>query len=195
MRSVVVALMLAAASLGGCKKHVSQEHVTQGAGNPVLAKEMLGAFLKPGADPVALTNAMRPKPEDYAAVFVGDAGAKVKAVMDPLWDAGKLTLKPPPEATQLDVSGATVEMLQKADGAAHFCPPAYKDIAAQLAPNTVVYCFRFAKPGEKTGALHVDGLVQVNGHWAWFPKPWKALVKSPAAPAGTAAPASSAPAP
>ena len=29
-------------------------------------------------------------------------------------------------------------------------------------------------PGESLG-MAFDGLVHVNGHWAWFPKPWRAL--------------------
>jgi hypothetical protein len=34
--------------------------------------------------------------------------------------------------------------------------------------------WKFVKPGETIGMAY-DGLVFVNGHWAWFPKAWHAL--------------------
>ena len=34
--------------------------------------------------------------------------------------------------------------------------------------------WKFTKPGEDLGMAY-DGLVFVNGHWAWFPKPYRAI--------------------
>lgn len=169
----VYALMIAAACLGACKKGGGDSGADP-KGNAAAAKEMLSALIKPGADQAALTMAMRPKPEDYAAVFVGDAAQKMKAFIDPLWDGGKLALKPSADQTEIDILGAPQPQLVKGEGNAQACPGGYKDVADKIQPKVVVYCFKFVKPGEK-GGLHVDGLVYVNGHWALFPKPFRAL--------------------
>jgi len=163
----VCALMMAAACIGGCKKGGS-------AGNTAAAKDVMVAFTKPGADHAALSAALRPKAEDYAAVFVGDAATKMKAGLEPLWDGGKLTLKPSAEQTEIAIAGAPQPELAKGDGNAVNCPGGYKGIAASIQPSVVVHCVRFVKPGQK-GGLHVDGLVYVNDHWALFPKPWRFL--------------------
>lgn len=176
MKSVYALMIAAACFVGagsGCSKKGGGD-AGSAAGNASGAKELLAAFAKPGADHAALTNALRPKADDYAAVFAGDAAQKVKAGVEPLWDGGKLTLKPSADQTDVTVVGAPQPELAKGDGNAVHCPGGYKDIAAKIQPSVVVHCARFVKPGEK-GGLHVDGLVYVNGHWAIFPKPWRFL--------------------
>lgn len=160
----VFALALAAMSLAGCKKGA--------AADAAAAKEVLAAFTKPGADTAALSAALRPKPADYDAVFVADAVPKVKAVLEPIWDSPNAVIKPSADQTQVDLVSATADKLAK--GSVAGCPDAYKDIADKLDPKVVVYCARFVKPGEKLG-LSVDALVNVNDHWAYFPKPFRAL--------------------
>jgi hypothetical protein len=164
----VYALMIAAALLGGCKRGGG------GGGNYASATETLNALVKPGANHAALTASWRPKPEDYEAVFQGDAAKKVKDAMDPAWDGGKVVFDPKPEQTELHLVDATAEQLAKGEGPAAACPGGWKDAAKFLKPNTKMFCFRFVKPGEKLG-YSGDGLVWVNGHWAIFPKAWRAL--------------------
>lgn len=186
------ALMIATALLGGCKK---AGNGSPNEGKAAMAKEMLGGFLKPGADTAALSSALRPRAGDYEAVFVAEAATKLKAGLDPLWDSGKLVLKPAAEQTEIRVMGTAQGELVKAEGAAQACPVGYKDIADKIQPTIVVYCARFVKPGEKHGTS-VDGLVFVNGHWALFPKPWRFLGdKAAPTPTPTAAPTGAAPAP
>ena len=164
--SLAAASLLAATSLVACKKK-SQMDVT-------AAREVLVAFTQAGADHAALTTALRPKPEDYAAVFTGDAAEQAKAVMEPIWDGAKAVLDPAAEQTQVDVVGVTPDQLSKDEGDAASCPVGYKAIADKLDPKIVVYCAQFVKPGEKHG-LSVDALVQVGDHWALFPKPFRVL--------------------
>jgi hypothetical protein len=159
----VPALVIAAMSLAGCKKGA--------AADAAAAKEVLAAFTKPGADAAALTAALRPKPADYDAVFVADAVPKVKAALEPVWDSPKAILKPSADQTQVEVVSATPDQLAKG---ALGCPDGYKDIADKLDPKVVVYCGQFVKPGDKLG-LSVDALVNVNDHWAYFPKAFRAL--------------------
>ena len=162
----VFALMLAAVSIAGCRKG----HQASVAG----AKEVLSPFAKSGADTTALTAGLRPKPEDYEAVFVGDAVQQAKTALEPMWDDTKGGIKPTAEQTQVEVEGMTPDQLGKLDGNTGACPGDYKGIADKLNPKIVVYCARFVKPGEKRG-LSVDALVYVNDHWALFPKPFRAL--------------------
>src|SRR5262249_31740458 len=126
------------------------------------------------ADQAALTTKLRPEPADYDAVFTPDAAQTVKTALDAAWDGGSMVLKPLPEQSDIDVSGATTDQLQKGEGNALACPSGYKGFADKLQAKTVVYCAHFKKPGENAG-LSVDALVYVNGHWALFPKPFRAL--------------------
>jgi hypothetical protein len=162
----LLALLLVTASLAACKKK-SQMDVT-------AATEVLAAFTKAGADHAALTAALRPKPEDYAAVFTADAAEQAKAVMEPIWDGGKAVLDPSAEQTELSIVGVTPDQLSKEEGDTASCPEGYKGIADKLSPKIVVYCAQFVKPGEKHG-LSVDALVKVDDHWALFPKPFRVL--------------------
>ncbi|MBW1876968.1 MAG: hypothetical protein JRJ84_01265 [Deltaproteobacteria bacterium] len=50
---------------------------------------------------------------------------------------------------------------------AHF-PEAYHAVAQVLDTSRVWMCWRY-------DGLRYDGLVWVNDHWAWFPKPWRVL--------------------
>jgi hypothetical protein len=182
----LTALLVIAVSLAACKKGASGE--PRGA----AAKEMLEAFVKPGADTTALTVKLRPQPADYDAVFTGEAAKQAKEAYDIAWDAGNIVVHPTAEQTEIHVAGTTPEQLKKGEGNASACPTGYKEIADKLKPDMVLYCFRFVKPGEK-GGHGADGLVWVNEHWALFPKPFRALGYAPApAGSGSAAPANSA---
>ncbi len=138
------------------------------------ATEVLAAFTKAGADHAALTAALRPKPEDYAAVFTAEAAEQAKAVMEPMWDGAKAVLDPSAEQTDVLIVGVTPDQISKGEGDATSCPPQYQGIADKLNAKIVVYCAQFVKPGEKHG-LSVDALVQIDDRWALFPKPFRIL--------------------
>jgi hypothetical protein len=161
-------LLLAALPLGGCKKRASV-----GGGDDSEVRDLLAAFVKPGADRAALFAALKPKATDYDAVFVGDNAAKAKASLEPLWDQTK-GLDPAPDQTEILVGAATPDQLAKGDSVAEDCPAGYKGIADKLNPKILVYCFRFVKKGD-TGGLAGDALVKVDDHWAYFPKPFRYL--------------------
>ena len=171
MKSALV-VVLATAGLGGlsagvagCKKRDK--------GNAAEARDVLEAFVKPGADRAALFVALQPKPKDYETVFVEDAALKAKAAMDPLWETTK-GFEPTSDQTQVEVTGVTVEELAKGGEEAADCPAGYKGIADKLKPGIMVYCFRFVKPGDK-GGLAGDALVKIDDHWAYFPKAFRYL--------------------
>ncbi len=138
------------------------------------AKALLTQFLQEGADTAALSAALRPTSEDYATVYVGEAGKKVESAYNPGWDAGKLHIRPKAGQTELLLWGATSEELKSWTGNAAQFPGGYKGLGPHLKPGVTLYRFKFVKPGEKLG-MAFDGLTHVNGHWVIFPKSWSVL--------------------
>lgn len=141
-------------------------------GDETGAKALVQSFLKPGADLPAMTASLRPDPADYAAVFTSDAAPKVERAHAALWSGGDAVIKPNPGQTEARVGAQSVDKMRGGDTGA--CPGGYRDAAAAMKPGQVVHCFKFVKPGESLG-MAFDGLIFVRGHWAFFPKPWKAL--------------------
>ncbi len=138
------------------------------------ALALLKSFLVPEADTVALSAALRPKAEDYAAVFVGDAAETARTTYAPAWDAGAMHVRPKEGQSALLVWSATGAQIAAGEGDAGEFPGGYRQIADKLKPDVTFYRFKFVRPGETTG-LAFDGLVHVNGRWVMFPKPYRAL--------------------
>jgi hypothetical protein len=171
-------LFLAAALVAGAPSVVA----CQGGGSSATskypgteegAKQLLGEFLKPGADHPALTKQLRPSKDDYKAVY-GDAADKLAATYDPVWDKGDLVIKPNEGQTELKLASASSDDLKNGTGNAGEFPGGYKKVADKLQSGVTLYRFKFVKPGEDSG-MAFDGLVYVNGHWVIIPKPWRAL--------------------
>jgi hypothetical protein len=79
-----------------------------------------------------------------------------------------------PANTELALFKATTDELQQGAAAANEFPGGYKRIADKFKPGLTIYRWKYVKPGEKLG-MAFDGLVNVNGHWVWFPKSWRIL--------------------
>ena len=145
----------------------------QPAGNQAGAKELLSAFVKPGADLKALSAALKPDAADYKAVFAGDFAAKVQAAHVPLW-ALNPEIGPKEGQTEVLLDGVTsTDIKTWSANAADVLPGGYQGIKDKFNDGLIVYRFKFVKPGEQTG-MAFDGLVHVNGKWRIFPKPWRA---------------------
>jgi hypothetical protein len=136
------------------------------------AKALLGEFVKPGADHEALTKKLIPQPDDYAAVFEGDFADKAKAHFEALFADPKAKVAPNEGQTEVLVSQATTEDLRTRSGDAGKFPSGYSKIANHLKPGVTWYAFKFVKPGGERG-MAFDGLTFVNGHWAFFLKPFR----------------------
>lgn len=117
----------------------------------------LRKFVAPGADLKTLTLALRPTSSDYAAVFGADA-AKAEAHYAKLWP--DLVIAPKTGETDVIVFSETTDELMKKYENAH------------LVRGLMVYRWKFVEPGKTLGMTY-DGLVFVNGHFAFFPEPWK----------------------
>ena len=144
------------------------------AGTEEGAKQLL-TDIRVSNDAKAMTLALKPSSADYKAVFVDDTAAKAEAGYDKLWSDPKAVISAAPENTELTLSKVTTDDLQKwtPQAEADF-PGGYKRVADKFKPGLTVYRWKYVKPGEKLG-MSFDGLVYVNNHWAWFPKPWRVL--------------------
>ena len=147
---------------------------TKTTGSRDEAQALLKEFQQPNADHVALTKRVRPKKEDFDAVFESTAAAKAQSVYGPAWDGGQIVIKPTPEQTELKLVSATKEELTNVTGGAEDFPGGYREALPYLKSGVTFYAFRFVKPGDKFG-MNGDGLVYVNGHWRMFPQPWRAV--------------------
>jgi hypothetical protein len=138
------------------------------------AQALLAAFVKPGADLVALSQALRPTRADYEAVFTAELATKAETVYGQAWDSGQMVVAPKQGQTQVLIFSATSEELKTWTGGSTEFPGGWKNVGAQLKPGVRFYRFKFVVPGESLGMAY-DGLAFVNGRWRIFPKPWRLI--------------------
>src|SRR5262249_26735955 len=143
-------------------------------GTEAGARALLQEFLKPGADTAALSKQLRPTHADYAAVFLGDDADKAEKAYATPWDSGQMVIAAKTGQTELKVFAASSEELKAGTGNAREFPGGWAKVGVSLKPGLTFYRWKFVRPGEDLG-MAFDGLVNVNGHWALFPKPWRAL--------------------
>lgn len=118
---------------------------------------------------------LKPEPEDYAAVFAGDAARQAAEAYASFWD------RPPSSLTKsLNPRIFVVTRLAQDIVSSEEFPGGYSKIAHLLVPD-VAWC-RFKLIGDGgASTIAYDGLVWRNERWAWFPKPWRAF-PAPAEP-------------
>ena len=126
-----------------------------------------------GASPQEVAVALQPRDEDYAAVFVGEAAATARAGFAALWAAPPRGLGKPGQ-TEVRAFALLAEALRNDSDLSREFPGGYRGIADKLSPGQVWLRFKFVPPGGSTGMAY-DGLVWLEGRWAWFPKPWRFL--------------------
>lgn len=140
------------------------------------AKTMLKEFAKPGADTAALSKQLRPTKADYEAVFDAEFAAKAAALYDPAWDGGKMVITTnDPARTEVILYPSTSDDVKSWSGAAaKDFAGGWKGVAPHLKPGVKIYRFDFVEPGKTVGMVY-EGLVNINGNWRIFPKPWRAV--------------------
>lgn len=171
---VVVGALIGAFEIASAKPKAKPKAkvVTGPQGTQDEARQLLEELARPKADWVGMSKRLRPSPADLSAIFVGEAVAKASAEYDKLWQSGKAVVEHAPDQTDLKLFSATVEELAKGEGDAKEFPGGYKKAIASFKPGLTIYAWRFVRPGEKIGTAY-DGLVFVNGHFVWLPKPWR----------------------
>ena len=121
----------------------------------------------------SIVAALRPRPEDYGKAFQGTAAVQARTAYEALWR------QPPrvPRASagvQLRCHLAPAGMLAEDNALSRHFPGGYRRIAALLQPQRVWAAWKLIEPGHDAGTSY-DGLVWLDDHWAWFPKPYRVL--------------------
>ncbi|MBS1874286.1 MAG: immunity 49 family protein [Acidobacteria bacterium] len=124
---------------------------------------------------------VRPRPEDYAKAFLGEAAEAARRHYAAIWTADESQLPPmryaDPAQTIIRSDIAPAGMLAEDNELSRQFPGGYRAIAPKLDPHRVWVRWKCLRPGESAGMAY-DGLVWLDDHWAWFPKPYRALGQS-----------------
>ena len=119
-----------------------------------------------------LIEKLRPRDEDYAAVFRGDAARLAREGYASLWThpptLGKAT------QTRVTAFAAQADAFATENEFSREFPGGYRKIATQLQPDKVWLGWKMLEEVGERG-MSYDGLVWLRDHWAWFPKPWRVL--------------------
>lgn len=131
-------------------------------------------FVKPGADHAALSKQLRPSKSDYEAFFKSDLVTKAASLYDPAWEGGQMVIVPGnAERTEVKIySLKSDEVINWTKTAETNFAGGWKKIAPHIKSGVKIYEVKFVKPGETTG-MRYDGVVNINGNWRIFPKPWR----------------------
>jgi hypothetical protein len=116
---------------------------------------------------------LKPRDDDYSAVFAADAAERARAGYAALWQTPPATLGRRGDAIAR-AFGAQADALGHDNDFAREFPGGYRAIAARLMPDRVWLVWRYLAAGDE-GGVRYDGLVYLGDHWAWFPKPWRVL--------------------
>ncbi|GAA3062674.1 hypothetical protein GCM10010464_28700 [Pseudonocardia yunnanensis] len=170
--SLVMAALLGILSLivTGCRGPELESYPGPPEGVRMIAEE----FMKPDANPLALTLTLQPTDEDYGAVFNDERLPDARLHYDAFWAKPSWVVGPAPGQTEFRVETATSEQLAAGTGAAPQFPGGYRAIASHFKPGLTFYEIIFVAPGQTYGVI-LDGLVYINGKWRIFPAPWRVL--------------------
>ena len=170
-RSILVGA-LAALALTACSKKGGSQAMSKYPGTEDGAKQML-TDIRTSPDAAGMTKALRPTSADYKAVFTDDFAPKAEKSYAELWNDPKAVIGADPANTELKLSKATTDDIKAwtHDVEMDF-PGGYQRVGQYFKPGLTVYRWKYVKPGETLGMAY-DGLIYVNNHWAWFPKPYR----------------------
>lgn len=149
-----------------------------GSARDVLVQLHQAGLVAPDA---ALTaKLLRPREEDYEKAFDAATAPGLRAAYSEVWASGQMVVAPKPDQTGLLIAAATSDDLREWNYRARAFPGGYQDVARHLVPGRTWIRWKFVVPGEQLGMAY-DGMVWCDDHWAWFPKPWRALRQFPPA--------------
>lgn len=121
----------------------------------------------------SLTAMLRPHEDDYARAFVAEIAAAARAAYEALW-SDPPRVSSTPSGSKLNLSIAPAGMLVEDNELSRGFPRGYRSIAPLLDPHRVWVAWKLIPPGKDAG-MSYDGLVWLDDHWAWFPKPYRVL--------------------
>jgi hypothetical protein len=116
---------------------------------------------------------LRPKAEDYEQVFRPDAVHLARQGYELMWSESPCP-EPKLGQEQVLVYSVLAEELGRESERSQSFPGGYQRIAHNLLPHRLWLTWKYVKRGEHSGMAY-DGLVWLDGRFAWFPKPWRVL--------------------
>ena len=117
---------------------------------------------------------LKPRDEDYARAFGPLVADGIRAAYERLWKEGAVAPRAKPGQSELALWLASSDDLIAWTGNAERFPGGYRKLGGWLQPGLTWIRWKFLEPGETLGMAY-DGLVWMDDHWAWFPKPWHAM--------------------
>ena len=121
----------------------------------------------------AVLQALRPRPGDADLAFKPTHAAAFAEAAERMWAAGpRLPAATPGSRVVCHVAPAG--MLADDNELSRHFPGGYRALAAELKPQRVWVAWKVIAPGATDGIAY-DGLVWLDDHWAWFPKPFRWL--------------------
>jgi hypothetical protein len=146
----------------------------------MAAIELIRAQVAPLLEAIArdrsgeVVKLLRPRADDYAKVFVAEAIDAARRAYEPVWDGSLKIAYPSPQQTVLRCHVAPAGLLAEDNELSRHFPGGYRAIARWLNPHRAWVAWKYLRPGEEAG-ISYDGLVWIDDHWAWFPKPYRHL--------------------
>ncbi len=137
------------------------------------AKPVLELFASDLSGRTAL--ALKPHHDDYAKVFVDEMAEKALSAYKSIWSKDLDISYPSKDQSQLHIFIAPAGMLDLENELSKHFPLGYRSIAPILNPHRIWLAWKYMSIGQTSG-LAFDGLVWLDDHWAWFPKPYRVLV-------------------
>jgi hypothetical protein len=121
----------------------------------------------------AMLAALRPRPGDALRVFAPALAVAAEAAFAARWpEAGDLPVPGP--GSRLDIHVAPAGLLLDDNALSRHFPGGYQRLAPHLQPQRVWVAWKVIERGASAGIAY-DGLVWIDDHWAWFPKPFRVL--------------------
>lgn len=116
---------------------------------------------------------LRPRDEDYGKAFVPSSVQAAREGYAAVW-AQLPRLGRASRDSRIVPRLAPAGMLADENDLSWHFPGGYRSIAGLLQPQRVWAAWKVIEPGRDAGTSY-DGLVWLDDHWAWFPKPYRVL--------------------
>lgn len=116
---------------------------------------------------------LQPRPDDYAHTFLPQFADAARRAYETVWTQHP-RVDPVPADSVLETHVAPGGMLADENELSFLFPGGYRQIATLLNPHRVWVRWKYLRPGAAAGQSY-DGLVWLDNHWAWFPKPYRVL--------------------
>jgi len=117
---------------------------------------------------------LKPEDSDYEKVFTGEAVELARKAYTELWNKGFSVQYPTSIQSELCTYVAPAGLLGQENPLSRDFPQGYRAIAGWLNPHRVWVAWCYRNP-TSTAGLNYDGLVYIDDHWVWLPKPYRVL--------------------